>query len=542
MSLIRKNFLLVMIFLLALFLRLYKLPVLPWGFYEEEVTNAYVGRFILANGVDLYGNRWPLLYFDKFGDYPPVLPMYLAGLATYLFGFNEFAARFPAAFLGALTIFPVYGLALLVFKNQKLSLFAALLLAIAPWHVVLSRTSAEGVMALAVYALALPLCLRAVEEKNTRKIWMALGLFLLTYFFYPSFRLLVPLSLLGLPLVIRPKTKPGQKLLWSLAAISLLLTLAISLTTWGKGRFLQTSIFQSPEVAEHVALRIQALSYGEGSGNVLTARIFHNKAVEYGKAFLEQYLSYFSPSHLFLEALGQHRYFNVPYQGLLFLTTGLLLLMGLLPGGSLFRPPLIRYLLYLLLIAPLPAALTIDFPPHVHRSIFLLYPLIFLTTYGLAKLSAILNNRRLAGGIIALLLTLEGIYFWHQYAVHSDSVQSILRNDGDREVVHYVIANQNRYDKVVLPMFARLPVYYLYFSGRVDRSLAGRFKNELKIDGVGKVEFFGDWCPSKMLDISLLPKRTLVIDNASCPSEGLPVVETIMRRDSTAAYRIQTKP
>ena len=97
----KEQFVLIAVFLLALFLRLYKLGSLPWGLYEEEVTNAYVGRFILQNGVDLYGNRFPLLYFDKFGDSPPVLPLYIAGLATYVFGFTEFGSRFSTAFIGA---------------------------------------------------------------------------------------------------------------------------------------------------------------------------------------------------------------------------------------------------------------------------------------------------------------------------------------------------------------------------------------------------------------------------------------------------------
>ena len=150
-----KKYAIWLIFFLAFFLRVYRLDVLPFGFYEEEVTNAYVGRFILENGKDLYGNRWPILYFDKFGDFPPVLPLYLSGLSTYLFGFTEFAARFPTALVGALTVFPLFALAQFFLKEKRASLLAALFLAIAPWHVVLSRTSAEGIMGFAVYTWGL---------------------------------------------------------------------------------------------------------------------------------------------------------------------------------------------------------------------------------------------------------------------------------------------------------------------------------------------------------------------------------------------------
>src|SRR3990167_10980877 len=140
------------IFLLALVLRIINLGDLPHGFFEEEVTNAYVGRFIFQNGKDLYGNIFPLLYFDKFHDYPPVLPMYISGLGTFLFGNSEFAARFPTALIGALTVFPVFGIATLLSLS---GLFAAFLLAILPWHIVLSRTGAEGVIGLYVFVLGL---------------------------------------------------------------------------------------------------------------------------------------------------------------------------------------------------------------------------------------------------------------------------------------------------------------------------------------------------------------------------------------------------
>ena len=56
-----KYFYLILIILIAAFLRFYKLGQLPFGFHNDEVMNAYVGRFILENGKDLYGNPWPIL-------------------------------------------------------------------------------------------------------------------------------------------------------------------------------------------------------------------------------------------------------------------------------------------------------------------------------------------------------------------------------------------------------------------------------------------------------------------------------------------------
>ena len=69
MNLIKKHWPLLLIFAIALVLRLYRLGTLPITFHEDELLSGYLGRYILQNGFDLYGNKWPLLYFNKFGDY-----------------------------------------------------------------------------------------------------------------------------------------------------------------------------------------------------------------------------------------------------------------------------------------------------------------------------------------------------------------------------------------------------------------------------------------------------------------------------------------
>lgn len=535
----RETLVLFAVFFLALFLRLYKLGSLPAGLYEEEVTNAYVGRFILQNGVDLYGNQLPLLYFDKFGDYPPVLPLYLSGAATYLFGFTEFAARFSTALVGALTIFPLYGLAILLFRSKWWGVFAAFILAVLPWHVVLSRTSAEGIEGLAVYALALYVCIQGIQAGGKRRLWASSLFFFLTYFLYPSFRLLVPLTFL--PMLLFPMKNKSTKQFLIMVTIGLfVLAGLIAATPWGKGRLVQTGILTSDEVRVHVALRNTMLANGDGQGNVGVARTFHNKVVGYTRYFFEQYTSYFSPMHLFLDAGGQRRYYNVPAQGLLLLTLAPLLVFGLLPlAKSTVSAPLIRLVVYLLFIAPIPAAVTIDFPPHAHRSIAMILPLVLLATYGAYNLVNLTKKQYVVIGALLLLLLAEGTYFWHQYDRHEAAEQSILRNVGDKELARYLIANRDHYDRIIAPVLARLPIYYLYFSGNFDRSLAGKFTHGLHIDAIDNVAFLATECPSKEVSAPVLSKNTLVVDYAQCSAtDGFATRDILVRRDSTGAYRL----
>lgn len=527
------------VFLLAFFLRVYHLGILPFGFYEEEVTNAYVGRFILQNGVDLYGNRFPLLYFDKFGDYPPVLPMYLSGLSTFIFGFTEFAARFPIALIGSLMVFPVYGLAFLIFRKRWLGVLAGLFTALLPWHVVLSRTSAEGVVALAVYTWALVLVFDGIAVRNRKKILWAFGLFFITYFLYPGFRLLVPLTLLPLPLFVSKQHTSLKKLLVVGLIASFVVTAGIAAMPWGRGRFVQTSLFGSDEAKAQVALRNTILANGDNTRQLAITRLFHNKVVGYTRYFLEQYLSYFSPMHLFLDASGQRRYYNVPDQGLLLLTLAPLLLFGLLPlVQKKTDVRLVRFSVYLLLITPLPAALTIDFPPHAHRSIAMILPFVLLATYGASNFFSLFKKKTLLVGVLLVFLFLESVYFWHQYSWHEAVERSILRNGGDRELAQYLITRRSQYDRIFAPAVARLPIYYLYFSKNVDRSLAGKFRRELYIDTVGMLTFLPTECVSREVPADKLSGRVLVVDYAGCPSppNRFRSIDGIVRRDSTAAY------
>src|SRR4030042_178102 len=155
----------ILILFLAIGLRTYKLDKIPAGFHQDEVVNTYVGKFIIKNGIDLYGNKFPLLYFDKWGDYPPVLPMYFNGLGSLFFGDTVFGARIFPALFGALTV----------------------------------------------------LCF-----------------FFLTYLLYPGFRIIIPLTFIGLLIFDYLKNKKISKLLLISLFFSVLLTLGISRTGWGQ--------------------------------------------------------------------------------------------------------------------------------------------------------------------------------------------------------------------------------------------------------------------------------------------------------------------
>ena len=96
------------IFVLAVFLRFYKLSSNPPSLYWEEAALGYDAYSILKTGKDFHGNKFPLVAFESFGDWKPSLYFYTLVPSIALFGLNEFAVRFPSAFFGSLTVLLTY--------------------------------------------------------------------------------------------------------------------------------------------------------------------------------------------------------------------------------------------------------------------------------------------------------------------------------------------------------------------------------------------------------------------------------------------------
>ncbi len=532
----RKYWLISLIFLLALLLRLYKLETLPYNFHEDEVLSGYIGRFILQNGKDIYGNPWPLFYFNKFGDYYIIGPIYLSGLSTFIFGVNQFATRFPAAFLGALLVFPIYFLSLELLKDKKLSLISSFLYALSPWSVVLSRTTSEGVIGSFTFTLALVFLLKSIKSSSVKNLLISSLLLFTGYFIYHPFRVYPPLLLLATLVLLKTFqtkiTKRYSIVLLSTFIFFAFLTFSISQTKWGKNRFLQTSIFSR---VSGVELKMQDLIFTEKTKNLALVRLFHNKPWHFGREFLHQYLTYFSPNFLLFKSWEKLRYF-VPEQGVLYISVLLLFYLGL-ARLILTKKSFEKYfLLFILLLAPLPAAFTVVESPNPHRAFFMIIPLSIIAALTFSRL------RNLVSASLTLIFVFESFYFWHQYSTHHDYFSGELRNDGQKETAYLIKSLQKKYDKVYVFDSKAMSWYYLFYSNNFDKSLVGRFGLDAKIRNVGNVYFVNNSCPSNE---EKLPDYTtkdaiVIIDRPECQSnlEKFKLIKTFSGKYPLLKYKV----
>lgn len=517
-----------LIFLLALFLRIYKLGSIPQTFHEDEVLSGYVGRYIIQNGFDLYGNKWPLWYFNKFGDYYIIGPIYLSGLSTYLFGINEFATRFPHAFFGALAVIPMFYFVLEIFKNKKIALLSSLFLAITPWHVVLSRSTTEGIIGSTLFLISLVFLLKSIKNKNISQLLLAFIFSLSTYWVYHPFRFYAPLTFFISLIIFFKVIKSSKKysfLLIFFTSFFFILSFYISQTPWGKGRFEQTSIFSE---ITGINIKLNELIGTDKEKGFSFYFFFHNKLILSFREFLNQYFSHFSLNFLNINGWLKSRW-SLPEQGLIYFSFLGLILLGFVHLFKTKTNQSDKYIYFFLfsifLLSPIPSSLTSIESPNPHRSLFMVIFLVLFSSFGFYYL---LKSKNFLKILTCLILFGEFFYFIHIYFYHADpkvnltpyDFQKLLQNDGQKEISLYVIKNLNNYDHIYLPAEAAMSWYYLFYKKDFNPAYSKKFKLDARIDSTGKVFYIENSCPTTIVNpYKIKNKKILIIDKPSCQSD-----------------------
>ena len=122
--------------------RLAYIGALPYGLNQDEASSGYEAWALLTAGMDRCGKSWPVL-FVSWGSGQNVLMSYLAMPFIALMGLNELSVRLPNALSGCLTLFVFWRLARRC-GGERFGLLALGLLAINPWHIMMSRWALES--------------------------------------------------------------------------------------------------------------------------------------------------------------------------------------------------------------------------------------------------------------------------------------------------------------------------------------------------------------------------------------------------------------
>ena len=197
--------------LVAGLLRFPGLNHLPPGLYHDE---AYNGLDALAIGQGHHA-----IFFEANNGREP-LHLYLMSLTVHLFGRTPTGVRAAAALLGTLLVPLTFLLAKEMF-DERVGLWAALLVTSHPWLLCLSRTGFRSVSLAVVSALGLTALWRGLKTRRQRWFVVAGALIGLTQYTYTSSRF-VPIALgLGLLLARRRQQALGRYLVLLVVCMAL---------------------------------------------------------------------------------------------------------------------------------------------------------------------------------------------------------------------------------------------------------------------------------------------------------------------------------
>jgi len=533
---------LLFIFILAAVIRLWQLVDYPSGFHIDEVTLGYNSFLILNTGRDENGNFLPL-YSQSFGLDRALGNFLLIAGSIKLLGLNELAVRLPFAIFGLLTIIVFYKLSLELFDNKKFTLISTFLITISPWHIDLVRASSEASVSLFLILLSQLILLKAIK-KNKNFIYYFLSYFVLfiSIFFYHSALGFIALSILAINIMYLLTLKNAQvKRRITLTTFILFIAL-ITFFIIGKGgaaRLNQVGFYQDPGVKNEQ----NKMFFEEGPDNTVQARLFHNKIIIYTRAFIKNYSEYFSPEFLLLNAGLPPRY-TPPSMGLIYIIEFAFLFFGTFKILS-SKMTNFHSILILLFLSPVVAALTYEYTPNVQRAFFMLAYLVIIIAYGFYSFM-VTQKRMLITVSVVILVSLNMIYYLHQYFIHLPVHNPFSRNDGAKELVSQINELKNNYSKIIITTDPESPYHFFLFYSALDSHKYQRLYASNRNPGTGwmyegNIFFSSHECPSKSDADS--DKNTLLVDGSTCGFGKEEMIKyrlkkEILRKDKSVAYRL----
>lgn len=458
-----KIFIIIAIFSLAAFLRLYRLNSVPPSPSLDEVSIGYNAYSILKTGMDEYKTFFPL-QLRAYDDFRPALYLYPVVATVSIFGLNAFAVRLPSVIFSLVTMFFIFQTARLLgkkyFKSETIAIWVLAFTAVSPWHIYISRLGHEVNLGLVLFtAGAYALVYWAVVQKAIGLYWAAI-LLALSLYGYQSEKIVLPIY--GATFVVLFWRRLLSNMKVSVTALAIFAILALyavllTLSPQGLSRLHGTSAtgIDAPQMQQAMEAHAKAVSQGDRVGALLTS-----KYVTASIIIVNNYVSHFSPQWLFFG--NRRESHKVPDMGLLAWWGGVLFIVGLWYAYQLIPRKIFLLVLAWVLTGPLPAAITTQ-APHAMRAMTMFPAIMIIMGVGMGMLEKNIRWKLVGIWLVGALLLFHGATFYKQYfevfpKEQSDSFQYAL---GD--ALEYVSQQQHKYSHVIVTNEAAGYQSYMFF-------------------------------------------------------------------------------
>ncbi len=439
-NVLKATLLLGLIFLLGLFLRLYRLNLNIPPLYADETGHYFYEQVTLASGLVMATFKY---IFS----------------ATWLFGLTPFGVRFLSAFYGSVAILIGYYFASRVTKSMgsnlylRVGLIYSVLLVIMPWNYMISRIGHTHIPVIVLLSLIhLIIYLHA-------KSWQGKLISLIPYFiggyFYPTLIIMAPFVLFLLFKELLLENSLNIKYLFSVLGVIILAVLGIMIGKYqvfnNAGRGLDLAIWRDVntpwQTDKYRALSWSSeptiFSFGQPPEQ-LANKLVYNRAMANLSTFAHNYFSFFSLDWLFFkgDAILRHSTGQVGafYPFLIpFLLYGAFVFFGTADKKTK------QIFLIWILASPIPAAITKDGAGYLLRVVTMLPFLTYFCALGIVEsFNLVKKNLKIPYGILIGLIGLySAYYFFFGYFHVYPSLSARSYEYGFKELSDFQVKNNN---------------------------------------------------------------------------------------------------
>jgi 4-amino-4-deoxy-L-arabinose transferase-like glycosyltransferase len=473
----------------SLVVRIVNINVNPPAISWDEASIGYNAFTILTTGRDEHGRLLPLDTFAAFGDYKPPVPIYLTVPFVGLLGLNEWSIRLPSVFSGVATVFIVFLLARQLFFQSRyrdqIALVTSAVLAMTPWHIMLSRAGFEANIAL--FFLVTGIYLVLVAQYKPRMWTVAWLPFVLGIYTFNSTRYVGPLIAVFLLFSAWRKQHADKKSIIKgivIACVALLPIAGHLLSPQARLRFEEVSIFTDLRTV------LTSNERRKIDGFNAFSTLVHNRRVGYAREYLIHFFDNLEPRFLFIRGDGNPK-FSIHDTGQLLLVAAPFLLYGFF---AIFRdyPYIGLFLVWWLLSSIAPTAVARE-TPHALRLENGLPVYMLLTAYGIVMSWVAIRSIRFRQVFILLTVLLfvgNFSYFWHNLMNHYPREYSGEWQYGYKQAIEYATQVKSEYDTIVLTESIGRPYIYALFYEKYPLEKFNKTK-DASFDAAGFYNVYG---------------------------------------------------
>lgn len=535
---ISQKIIFVIIILLALVARVTNLGNVPFGLHADEASFLLNSKAILLTGKDEDSKLFPIS-LDSIIDPKPALYSYLQVPFIFLFGSSIFVSRLPSVILGIFSIAVIF----LIFKElkqEKLGIAISFLFAVSPWHIIASRSTQEVILSFFFLSLALLFLVKFLNSKNTKSLFLFAISSLVSMYSYHSAKIILPFLTVGYSFFcLKPDKELFKRYFWKIFLLTVAIFIFSLLVINSSDRAMAIGLFSNDKIFARVIEQIYSAT--EDVPKVIL-RLYYNKPVSIVTEFIHQYLVHLDPVFLFISS-GEPKRYLVPHYGLFYIFELVLLGLGFYQAVK-KNPKKLNLLFFLLLVvAPIPSALTTHETPSIIRVFPMILAVMYFIATGLLYLFEKIKYKKAFSFILIIIYSFSFGQFWLQYSVQQRKIQPWHRNDAYTRISQSVKEIEPKYDKIMVTNDLR-PLY-LYFAldnlisiPELQSTPHARDQTQYSL---GKFTFNRNNC-----DFDNINEGILYIAEVRCKTENrrlsdLKVIDTISYLDGTPVYDLLEK-